>query len=348
MSEALRPRNLLPSEFSFSHEFSLYLHDCMVHFIVEGERRRLFLTKINFASPEQAKELRENPDLFILDWLEEKGYSQELGEVVLKTMFPALLSDFCHFVFEALSCSRKAKLTVAYALLRKPLRENLHYLEWMLADPEGLLNTFYYKPSKELSFNAIGCSPEKMTAVIQKAIDRTVHRKTYTASFLYDMRFNKNAHFGYDAMCNRAMHLVTTKPGLTTEQQNFNFVFSGEAERHAQWEHIYNTLPYLLFYALDICEVLMALLTSEVAAEIGKAHYKRAIGFILWAIQSSRFTNQKHVELPLPELPLLDCPKCGRKIQTDERQLAELYYAQEIKCPHCVKKVEMPRIVKAS
>ncbi len=339
-------RNLLPKEFTFSHDFCLYLHDCLVQFIVEGERGGFFRTTFEFRSPKEAKEFKRNPDLVIFDWLAEKGYSDVLGEALLKAVFPALLSDFCHFVFEALSCSRKAKLTVAYALLRKPFRENLHYLEWMIADPEELLNTLYNQPSKELSFSKIG-NPEKAKEVIRKAISRTLHKELYDVDYLYDLRFNKEKLFSFDTFWNKAIHLITTRPAIATEQCNFNFIFSGDEERLSQWHHIYMTLPFLLFYALDICEVLMAIMNKEPPSDIDEVSFHRSLGFLLWAYEFLKFTD--HLELPKPELEIvtLDCPKCNHVIHSNEKVIRKLFSERELKCPYCHRRIKLPHFVRA-
>lgn len=221
--------DVLPKEFEFSHKFCIFLHNSMAQFIIEGEPSGFFQTSFQPKSEKETEELEKNPDLFIFDWLEDKGYSEVLGEVLLKSIFPGLLSDFCHFVLEALNCSRKGKLTVTYALLRKPFRENLHYMEWMLSDPESLLNTFYNQPSKELSFSKIG-NPDRAKAIIKEAVDRTPHKEVFDANFIYDLRFNKQAGFGFEPLWNKAIHLVTTKTPLETEQCNFNFIFSGPDE----------------------------------------------------------------------------------------------------------------------
>jgi hypothetical protein len=338
-------RNLLPKEFTFSHDFCLYLHDCLVQFIVEGERGGFFRTTFEFRSTNEGEELKGNPDLVIFDWLEEKGYSDVLGEALLKAVFPALLSDFCHFIYEALSCSRKAKLTVAYALLRKPLKENLHYLEWLLADPEDLLTTLYNQPSNELAFGKIS-NPEKAKEIIRKAIDRTLHKELYDVNFLYDLRFNKGAHFGFDALWNKAVHLITTKEPIATEQCNFNFIFSGEEELLYQWQHIYMTLPFLLFYALDICEVLMAIINKEPPSDITEVSFHRSLGFLLWAYEFLRFTD--HTGLPEPNLEMLplNCPKCKHTIQSNKQVITELFLKCKLKCPHCKRRIRLPHFVR--
>ncbi len=338
-------KNFLPEDFIFSHDFCLYLHDCLVQFIVEGEYGGVFQTTCKFKSNEEAEEFNKNPDLVIFDWLAEKGYSDVLGEVLLKTVFPALLSDFCHFVYEALSCSRKGKLTVAYALLRKPIKENLHYLEWLLADPEGLLSTLYNQPSKELAFGKIS-NPAKAKEVIRKAISRTLYKDLYDAEFLYDLRFNKKVSYSLDASWNQAIHLITTKEPIATEQCNFNFVFSGDYEQLCQWQHIYMTLPWLLFYALDICEVLMAIIIKEPPSDIEEVLFHRSLGFLLWGHEFLRFANK--LELPEPNLKRFTpkCPKCKKFIESSEEMIKELFLKRKLKCPHCKRSIRMPHFLK--
>lgn len=102
--------------------------------------------KISLDNENQAKEFSNLVGVEILRWLEKHNKSSELGELLLKSVYPAILADYCQFVSEALHCSEKGKLTVTYALLRKPLRDNLLYFEWLLADPNNLLNTLYNMP----------------------------------------------------------------------------------------------------------------------------------------------------------------------------------------------------------
>ena len=73
--------------------------------------------------------------------MEENGYGHIRDEQAYRHLVIALLADFCHFVYEALRCIPR-KLTVTYNLLRKPLRDNLLYLEWMLADRNDFMNRF--------------------------------------------------------------------------------------------------------------------------------------------------------------------------------------------------------------
>lgn len=336
----------LPPRFEFSHEYCLYLHDRLVDLIVYGEKEGFFNTTISFKNKDEAIEFSD-PDLDIFDWLEKQQRGDIVGEILLKSVFPALLSDFCHFIFESLSCSAKGKLSVCYALLRKPLKENLHYLEWLLADPEGLLNTFYNQESIELSFRRIG-TPERIRNVVKNAISRTINATMFNPDYIYELRFDKTCPYGFEGLWNHAMHLITTKQPIHTEKQNFNFIFSSETDRHRQWEQLYSQLPLLLFYTAEICEVLIALIRKEPMPDAANAILHRSIGFLLWGTEINKIFGDFKVHFGALKELVLDCPKCMHKIQPDIERIKKLYYYQKIKCPNCRTKLSYFNFVKAA
>lgn len=82
--------------------------------------------------------LKEDSDIFV--WMQEHGYSVEMYELEYRHTFFSLVADFCHYMLESFECAAKKKVAVAYALLRKPLRDNLYYIEWLAAEREDLLD----------------------------------------------------------------------------------------------------------------------------------------------------------------------------------------------------------------
>lgn len=299
-------RNLLPQEHRFSYDYAMYLHDQLARLLVYGESHGKFHAQFSFRSEEDARHFSKNPEVEIFDWLEERDYSDVLGELLLKSLFPALLSDFCHFVYEALTCARTMKLTVAYALLRKPLRENLLYLEWLLADPEDLLNTFYNEESVELSFTRIG-DPSRVRSAIEAAVVSLPHCSHFDPDWLYDLRYNKQAHYSFDALCNKAIHLVTTRESIRTEKQNFNFIFSDAESFESQLNHLFRTLPTVLLYAVEVAEVLITYVLEEPTPDFAEASLRRSIGFVLWGADVERGGGASAVAMS--ELGLR-CPGC--------------------------------------
>lgn len=336
----------LPKRFSFSHEYSLYLHDRLADLVVYGEKEGFFNTTVPLNNQEEAAEF-SSPELDIFQWLEKRQRGDILGEILLKSVFPALLSDFCHFIYEALSCSQKGKLSVAYALLRKPLKENLHYLEWLVANPEELLTTLYNRESVELSFRHIG-HPDRVRKVIKNAIDRTVNASMFNPDYIYELRFDKACPYGFEGLWNQAMHLITTKQPIHTEKMNFNFVFSGDNDRQMQWEQLYSQLPLLLFYTAEICEVLIALIRKEPMPDIANAVFHRSIGFLLWGTEAKKIFGSSRLDnRSLKDLEFI-CPRCMHKIRPQVSKVRKLYYNESITCPNCGNKLMYFDFVKAT
>ena len=137
--------DFLPDQYAFRHEYALFLNDILTGFVAHGETAGLFATTIDLRDESHAKTLASLPHEDKRDWLKANGYGPDLMEATYRHVLLALLSDFCHFVLEALSCSRKGKLAVAYSLLRKPL-QGQSYLPRMglLADPARNMHQIHF------------------------------------------------------------------------------------------------------------------------------------------------------------------------------------------------------------
>ena len=157
----------LPEQFRFSHNFVLFLHDQLVSTWKEGEKADIFSVQVVANAPIQ--EGLGGDELF--KWMTENGHRDEIKEMYYKQLTSALLRDFLNFLYEALRCSAKGKLTVAYALLRKPLKENLLYLEWLLADPEDMLTVFEGEELKAKSISKM--SEKRKLELITRAMENT-------------------------------------------------------------------------------------------------------------------------------------------------------------------------------
>ena len=336
---AMKSASFLPSKHQLAHDYCVFLHDYLADFIRYGEESKSFHVTIEFKHSAEAESLQGLEGEFIWQWLEEKGYSDKLGELLLKSLFPALLADFCQFTYEALRCSTRGRLTVTYALLRKPLKEDLAYLEWMLGNPEFLLTTLYNEPAAALALNVL-TQRERHLPIIRAAAHRTPNAEMYTEDFIYDLRYAKAAYFGFDALWNKALHLVTTHKDLATEPQNLNFIFSGDDARQDQWDFLYSRLPFLLFYTTDICESLMTLILGDLMPGGRERIAHRSIGLVactaastdLWKAQNeaqaaSADQVQSHLAIP--------CPKCGNSLGLPTVEIRRLFLQRRTKCASC-------------
>lgn len=137
-----RAETVFPSHFQPAHDLCLYHHDVLLHLLKRGEEEKSFVPTFTFRDEADRKAFAEADDVF--QWLGRTRAPSERAVLLRRVVFPAVLSDFLHFVYEALETSRKGKLTVSYALIRKPLQDALFVFEAMadnLEDFAGKLAT---------------------------------------------------------------------------------------------------------------------------------------------------------------------------------------------------------------
>lgn len=335
---------VLPKKFKFSHEFSFFLHDTLAHIVVEGEKRRIFEVPITFKSQIDANEFRSLSGEQLWDWLENNGYESVNIELSYKQIIVALLSDFCQFIYEALKCSEKGKLVVTYTLLRKPLKDNLFYLEWLLADPKEFLQKFLKEGPSSIALSmANTISKEKRLEIIKLAISKTHEPDWVSADFIYDLRYNKGVEYSFEGVWNQAAHLVTTVKHYATEEKNFNFVFSNKDDRLDQWEHIYSLLPLLLYHTILIIEALVDTIVVRDDTEMEWARIRRTVGFQLWSYHTQiGDKNSSLAEIQDFLSPLdLKCPNCARTIRFGHRNLRSFYLYGNFSCSACHTRVSL-------
>lgn len=331
----------LPKEFRSAHDFAFFLHDRLADIVVSGEKAGDFQVTFELKSPSDADVFRTLPGEELWDWLQDNGYERIVVELANRQVMAALLSDLCHFVYEALRCSAKGKLVVAYALLRKPFKDNLFYLEWLLADPDDFQHKFHEESPEALAQTA----PKRKLAIIGAAIDKTRYPGWVSARFIYELRYDKRATYGLEGLWNKATHLITTfHPAYTTEAQNFNFVFSDEEARLQQWRVLYLLLPLLLYHTVEIVEALVATIVDRPRLEADLHYIQQVVGFLLFA--EGFETNDQERMLLSPIRDALDrlelrCPTCGRRVSFRAENLGALYRFGEVRCGICDTNIQL-------
>jgi phage FluMu protein Com len=340
-------KSFLPDQYHFAHEYSKSLIGYLVSLIVFGEQNQIYTVPIKFKNDDDEKEFSKLNGIEISDWLEKHGYKDELEKMILKSLFPALLSDFCQFITEALDCSDRARLTVTYALLRKPFRDNLFYLECLLAEPRGFINTFYEKNPSEFSLDKM-LREDKVREIVRQVVDRTAKKDSVDPNIIYDIRYNKLTEYSFDKMWNKALHLVTTAKTHSTEFQNLNFIFSDDEDRFHQWMHIYSFLPIVLDYTVDVAETLMFIILGDERPGYYVDFFHRELGFAVWSKEMIDWQENSDLSTEMPndlEDLHIACPKCNKVIDMQENLARSLFLERKMKCPNCFRRITIESIV---
>lgn len=321
----------LPQEFHFSHNFCFFLHDQLVAALKSGEESRIF--DVELVSDQRIPDGLEGEQLF--EWLSNNGHRSTILSMYYRQITAALLADMLHFLYEALRCSAKGKITVTFALLRKPLKENLLYLEWLLADPGDMLSAFEDEKPAAKSIKTLADFRKK--EIIQLAADKTSMGRWLDADLIYDLRYNKKFAAGFENLFQKANHLVTSFKSLETEPANFNFVFSNDDAHHSQWNGLYSYLPPLLLHTVEIVEGLLATFAKRQEG-IDLTQIRNAIGFAHWIdsgphrhLGSDVFKDMKSALLG-EKLP---CPSCKTEIFSSDESMIKLYNENTVSCAVC-------------
>ena len=337
-------QSLLPEEFQFSHDFCFFLHDQLVEILKSGEEANIFSHHWEIEKGETPPPEGLSGEEFF-DWLEDNGHKDIVFTLYYKQICAALLSDMLHFIYEALSCSAKGKLTVAYALLRKPLKENLFCLEWLLADPVNMLAVFDGDDLRARSINKAFSDTQKKE-LIRKAVGETEHGEWMDAEFLYDLRYNKKFSSGFEQLFQKANHLVTSFRFLETERSNFNFVFSDKDSWQSQWEGLYSFLPMLMFHTVQIVEALIATFATRKEG-IDLTSIRTAIGMAFWIEKGPHAAKSDQIRADIRsafEKAQLTCPQCSNLLTYPDSQLLALYRKNEMSCSECSWSVDLGRL----
>jgi hypothetical protein len=321
----------LPSEYRFAHEYCFALHDELATFVQRIERERLTSVELKLRAEHSLDQVVHLGGEELSDWLEANAYSEIVGQMVFRACVHALLGDSCHYLYEALRCSEKAKLTVCFTLLRKPLRENLLYLEYLLYNPNKFLRAFWDHGPQHVAVETL-LARGKGPTIIAGAMGQTIHKGLFDPHFLFQLRYDPTQPYSYDPLWTKATHLVTTKKSAATESKNLNFVFS-DSEAHAdQWDHLYATLPVLLFHMVDVVTSLLLLMGADDPTTPDLV-LRRDLGLVLWSRDPARVDVRKGDRRRAPMA--LECPGCRRPIPWVWARYRAAFEGRGLTCTRC-------------
>lgn len=268
------PDFLLPA-----HDLCFLHHDVLVELLRTAEESEAFTQEFEFRDASDRSAFESSAHA--LEWLARTGRTRERADFLRRFVFPALLSDMLHFIYEALDCSRAAKLNVTYALIRKPLQENLFLLETIATDVEGFAEKLAANPMYLRAQKAGGLDAhERRISDVLAAIGES---DRFDARYLAQLRYDRAAEDGFDGMCNQAVHLFTEHKAIKTAPLSVNFIFSGEDEKQAQWYLLYSRLPYLLDYARQVVEHVYRNLALTDPVYIKEMERRSMASTLLWA-----------------------------------------------------------------
>jgi hypothetical protein len=236
----------LPEEFHKKHDVCMFLIGQIEEFIIDERYQELRQKIIQLDGNNFFQE--EHP----FDFLLRVGKKDVHDSIVRNNVVNSLLIDTCYFIQEGLTCSLKQRLTVSFALFRKPFVYGLIVMLRIIYD-ENFIDTFNTKDD----YDPAAISPDDRNLLIELSLKHLI-TPVFSLNDLNDCIFNKGNPDSIINISDKALHLSTTRnKNNQTGVQNFNYIFSTYEDIYSQWEYIYRRMPALLLYLVQVVDVLV-------------------------------------------------------------------------------------------
>jgi hypothetical protein len=327
---------VLSQKYHSAHNVSVHLHDQMVNILVndaydEFRRARFDITDEMVL----VKEMR-NQEVGILDFFEANGMRNEVTDVLVRDIVQALLTDFLHFIHESLSAAKRGKISVAYALLRKPLTDLLLLLEQILVNKQDFIDRFHYAGAP-VGYDPSFANLDKKT-IVAAATAKLVLCELFSNDIIYELRYDKSAKYGIAGSTHQALHIVTRNPHFHTRDRDFNFIFDTVDSIDGYWANYYHVVPYILCYAASVMdEIVFDFMPSRERAK----WVKNIQRFVLFTAFQEEKPSQEIAgsenEMFTPILNALthSCKTCAHEIHFTKPDLILFGQSTVILCDNC-------------
>ncbi|EHC7290890.1 hypothetical protein P3584_22795 [Vibrio parahaemolyticus] len=294
----------IPNEFQASHNLCVYMADVILDFLNSGYSNKMFMHKFNLTLDE-VESLKKVEQKDILNWFEENNKPFERSLTIRTVILPHLLSDMLNFLYESIHLAEQGKMSLAYTLLRKPIQEHLYLLEAMAVDEDFFVEKFSEDPLYFRPKNGGGVLGH--TKRIHKILDKNGLSHLIDCKYIAKLRYDKSDFDSFDRICNQATHLFTEHKSIKTEKQNINLIFSDDKDIYTQQRYFYTRMPYLLYYAYLVFEIVASKIAPAKENYINAINKKIAIQFLIaYSQMDGNYINEPMVRVIKIFLLLLD------------------------------------------
>lgn len=316
----------IDSKFYRQHDYLIYCNDVLVRWLKWFDENKQCQVSIKFKNDMEMQDFQDKAEADIMWWLENNGYKDEMYELNRRHILCSLVADFCHYMLESFNCASKMKPAVAYALLRKPLRDNLAYVEWLRDDPKDLIDKLLHGTPEEYDLShKKDVKRERINRIYEKYGIQRVQN-------MFEFRYEKNSEMSLERIWNKANHLVTTQNYTKSENGELNFVFVNMERWEQMTEYYYSVVPLVMSYAVE----LIVGMFEEIA---GVNIFTQTINQIMLMLHQAYGSGDAYYvdakkTLELDKCPMV-CPYCGKTIELDgeiDRFLLNKYKCKSFKC----------------
>lgn len=326
----------IPQKHWPAHEFSFYLHDQLLHIFAQYEQSGVH-NVVTDAFMEAIKGHEDKfEDIEILQFLKKNNLVRPYEHHILSHVTLGIVNDMLNFLYEALSAFEKRKFSVGFSLLRKPLKEHLFFLCWVLADKEDFISRF--EGNNHRTLNNVG--KDRKIELIDKAIKKVATPSLFNSDLIWNMVYSKSHGKSLEPLFQRATHLITSKGDLLkTEDYSLNFIFIHPNEDYF-FEQLYGCLPYILIFTTQI-----ALAVFNRIHNVNSLTYSHMVLTTMGCYEAIFLDGRSQSITKILNKSfkdILKCAHCKQPLQINRGNALEIYLREQCVCSLCGIKTPTP------
>ncbi len=279
----------------------------MVSLLKEAETHRVSTVQYTFKNEAEAEAFKKRNDP--ISFFVENGQRDVAMQITLNQVNLALYADLLHFVHEALKALEKRKFVVAFALLRKPLKQSMMFATWMCADAQNFFTQLERSPADYMEEKDL--PKERRLELLKMAIARLENADFFDAQLIYDIVFDKNLETGLAL--------------------NLNFIFKNLGDNDL-YDTVYLRLAYILIY-LMLLQVTLYSRMQGIEKRFSDWILLTSLGAYQSLFVKGRSPLINSLNKALAEF--LTCPHCRTDLKIKKSYAARFFVTQELHCQRC-------------
>ncbi|MFD1258510.1 hypothetical protein ACFQ3S_17015 [Mucilaginibacter terrae] len=331
----------VPKHFHNVNNVCAYIYDQLTEILSHPFYMDMGNSNFDFGDDEELKAAFNNSNDHPLDILHKAERSYEIEIIVTKHVVMSIIADMVNFIYESIIIAQKCKMSVAYALLRKPFTDQLLILEQILADRKDFIDRYYFDGDPQ-KYDPSARGLDKK-AIIDSALAK-LGSVVFQSDIIYKLRYDKVFEPGINAFSNHALHIVTNDKSYKTERQGLNFTFPFEDDDiNGLFEHYYYSVSILLIYTASVVDKIIFELIENRDGRREEKMFKRFIAtMMLYDDEEKAFSKKMY--LMFSKMLVTKCEICKHVNKFTKRDFENYFYEHLFYCKKCYNPVNLSKL----
>lgn len=335
-------KSRVPKQYHFINNICAYIYDQLTEVLSDPFYIEMSNSNVEFGDDDKLREAFNKNEENALDILKDAGRNDDIEIIVTKHVVMSIVADMVNFVYESITVAKKCKMSVAYALLRKPFTDQLLILEQILGDRKDFINRYFFDGDPQ-KYDPSARGLDKK-AIIDKALAK-LNSVIFQSDIIYKLRYDKAFDIGINAFTNHALHIVTSDKNYRTENQGLNFTFPlDDDDIEDYFDHYYHATSILLIYTASIIDrIVFDLIVNKDSRREQKTFSRFLASVMLYDDEKRSFSKKMYSAFS--KMLVTECEICKHSNKFTKRDFEDYFYESLFTCKKCFNPLTIPETV---